>query len=56
MANAMIEYKGMSADDKAALKELQDYAKSKTGADVKLADMIAAVTPGMDTPEYLRGI
>ena len=46
----------VDAYDKAALKELQEYAKGKTGVDVKLADIIAATTPGFDTPEYLRGV
>lgn len=49
-------FKAMTDEDKAALRELQEYAKQKTGQDVKLADIIAAVTPSMETPAYLRGI
>lgn len=56
MANAMQEYRTYTDGDKAALKELTAYAKEKTGKDTKTGDMIAAITPGMDTPVELKGI
>jgi hypothetical protein len=57
MANAMTEYRTYTDGDKAALKDLIAYAKTKTGlADIKTGDMICAVTPGLETPVELRGI
>ena len=56
MANAMTEFKAYTEGDKAALRELTAYAKEKTGNDIKTADMIAALTPGLETPAELKGI
>lgn len=55
MNNAMSEFKLYTDGDKQALRELTQYAKDK-GIDVKTGDMIAAVTPGMETPVHLKGI
>lgn len=54
--NAMTEFKNYTDGDKAALRELTQYAKDKTGKDIKTGEMIAALTPGMETPPELRGI
>jgi hypothetical protein len=56
MANAMTEYRTYTDGDKAALKELTAYAEAKTGKPAKTGDMIAALTPGLDTPAELKGI
>lgn len=54
--NAMTEYKTYSDEDKAALKALKSEAEAKIGGDIKLADMISAVTPGLVTPDHLKGV
>lgn len=46
-------HRDMSEADKAALKQLQGEEIIRTGRQVKLVDIIAAVTPGMADPEYL---
>ena len=56
MSNAMTEFKTYTDGDKAALRELTAYAKDKTGKEVKTGDMIAALTPGLETPAELKGI
>lgn len=43
--NAMQVYKSMSAEDKAALKELQDEEFARTGVKTTTRDMLEAVTP-----------
>lgn len=49
-------HKAMSAADKQALKELQDEtAKRYPDKKIGLADMLRAVTPGMETPDVLKG-
>ena len=40
--------------DKAALKALQAEEKARTGREISLSDIIAAVTPGLPTPAYLK--
>lgn len=45
MINAMQVYKSMSAEDKAALKELQDEEEQRTGKRPQMRDMLEAVTP-----------
>jgi hypothetical protein len=52
----MTEYRTYTDGDKAALKELSAYAKDKIGKEVKTGDMIAALTPGLETPAELKGI
>lgn len=57
--NAMTEYKGYSAEDKAALAELKTHVAKQLGVEetaVKTTDLIAALTPGMETPAHLKGI
>ena len=48
-------YKGYTDADKAALKELKAEVEKKLGAEVRLADMIAAVEPSLPTPDSLKG-
>ena len=48
-------YKAMGPEDKDALKQLKAETEKRIGRDISLGDMIRAVTPGMETPEYLRG-
>lgn len=56
MDSIMQVHKNMSAADKEALKQLQDEtAKRFPDKKVGLADMLKAVTPGMETPEVLKG-
>ncbi len=52
--NAMQAYKNYSVADKAALQELRDHMVKQTGGEVKIADAIAAVEPGLETPEHLK--
>jgi hypothetical protein len=52
--NVMTAYKAMSVEDKAALKALQAEEAARTGREVGLSDIIAAVTPGMKNPAYLN--
>jgi hypothetical protein len=54
--NVMQEYKTWSDADKAALRELRAEVTAKIGVEPKLSDMIYAVTPGLPTPDYLRGV
>jgi hypothetical protein len=54
--NAMTEYKEYTDGDKQALRDLIVYAKAQTGKDVKTGDMIAAVSPGLETPVELKGL
>lgn len=57
--NAMTEFKSYSTDDRAALNELKAYIAAKLGIDVttiKAGDVIAAVTPGLITPDYLKNV
>jgi len=46
-------YSAMSAEDKAALKELKIEEEKRLGRIIPLSDIIAAVTPGMANPAYL---
>lgn len=54
--NVMQEYKTWSDADKAALRDLRAEVAAKIGDEPKLGDMIAAVTPGVETPAYLKGL
>jgi hypothetical protein len=54
--NVMQEYKTWSDADKAALRDLRAEVAAKIGSEPKLGDMIAAVTPGVETPAYLKGL
>lgn len=51
--NVTTTYKAMSDADKAALKVLQAEEIARTGREIKLGDMVAALTPGFPDPEYL---
>jgi hypothetical protein len=56
LMNTAATYKAMSVEDKAVLQELKAYASEKAGRAVSLAEIIASVTPGMETPKDLRGV
>lgn len=47
-------FREYSVEDKAALKELQGYMMDEVGKEIPLKDAIAAVEPGLETPEYLK--
>jgi hypothetical protein len=55
LGNCSQVYKTYSDADKIALKELREETQARM-PDVKvtLNDMIAAVTPGLETPAHLR--
>ena len=46
-------YSAMAVEDKQALKELKIEEEKRLGKIVPLSDIIAAVTPGLQTPAYL---
>ena len=52
--NAMQVYKEYSEADKAALKQLQAEEEKRLNRKVQLSEMIAAVTPGMETPASMQ--
>lgn len=47
-------FKTLSVPDRLALNELREYAKERVKREVSISEMIRAVTPGLDTPEFLR--
>jgi len=54
-SKVMGEYKKYSEGDKAALRALQAETQAKLGIpEIKISDMLAAVTPGIETPAFLK--
>lgn len=47
-------YRSMSDADKEAYRELRAEMETKTGKPVPMADALAALTPGYETPDYLK--
>lgn len=45
---------GMSAEDRTAAKELMAEEIARTGRKITIGDIIKAVTPGLEEPEYLK--
>jgi len=50
----MGEYRKMSESDKNALHALKAEAQVRLGVEIKISDMLAAVTPGIETPAFLK--
>jgi len=47
-------YKGMSQADKAALQALKAEEESRVSRPLSIGDILRAVTPGLEQPEYLN--
>lgn len=54
LQNTATIYKAYSDQDKIALKELQKEASEKLKREVSLKEIVAAITPGMETPDFMR--
>jgi hypothetical protein len=48
-------YSAMSAEDKAALKQLKLEEEKRVGRELSIREVLEAVTPGFADPAYLKG-